>query len=188
VSRIFVKESVFPFLKFPGADILLGPEMKSTGEVMGISLDFGIAFAKAQMASGFRIPTEGTVFISVNDNDKKEMLPLAKDLAEMGFEILATRGTASFLKAAGIKARMVYKVNEGRPNVVDLIKNGKISVVFNTPLGKESHFDDSAIRKSATLHGLMAVTTLTGAAATVSAIRAVRERSMDFLSLQEIHA
>jgi carbamoyl-phosphate synthase large subunit len=188
VTRIFVKESVFPFLKFPGADILLGPEMKSTGEVMGISLDFGIAFAKSQMASGFRIPTEGTVFISVNDFDKGGVLPHARALKAMGFRILATRGTAEFLSREGVATDMVFKVNEGRPNIVDFIKDGKISIVFNTPLGKESFFDDGAIRKSATLHGVLAVTTLTGAAATVRAIQAVRERTMDFLSLQEIHA
>jgi carbamoyl-phosphate synthase large subunit len=188
VTRIFVKESVFPFLKFPGADILLGPEMKSTGEVMGISLDFGIAFAKSQMASGFRIPTEGTVFISVNDHDKRGVLPHARALAGMGFRILATRGTAEFLNREGVAADTVFKVNEGRPNIVDFIKDGKISIVFNTPLGKESFFDDGAIRKSATLHGVLAVTTLTGAAATVRAIEAVRERAMDILSLQEIHA
>jgi hypothetical protein len=180
VTRIFVKESVFPFLKFPGADILLGPEMKSTGEVDGHLRGLRHRLRQGPDGLGVPHPTKGTVFISVNDNDKKEMLPLAKDLAAMGFDILATRGTASFLKAGGIKARMVYKVNEGRPNVVDLIKNGKISVVFNTPLGKESHFDDSAIRKSATLHGLMAVTTLTGAAATVSAIKACA-RALDGL-------
>jgi len=188
VPRIFVKESVFPFLKFPGADILLGPEMKSTGEVMGISEDFGIAFAKSQMASGFRIPTSGTVFVSVNDFDKAGVLPHAKALRDMGFDILATRGTAEYLNARGVEAEMVYKVNEGRPNVVDLIKDKRIAIVFNTPLGKESFFDDGAIRKSATLHGVLVVTTLTATAATVQAIRALRERSLDLLSLQEIHA
>jgi carbamoyl-phosphate synthase large subunit len=188
VSRIFVKESVFPFLKFPGADILLGPEMKSTGEVMGISEDFGIAFAKSQMASGFRIPTTGSVFVSVNDFDKAGVLPHAKALREMGFDILATRGTAEYLNAHGVEAEMVYKVNEGRPNVVDLIKDKRLAIVFNTPLGKESFFDDGAIRKSATLHGVLVVTTLTATAATVQAIRALRERSLDLLSLQEIHA
>ncbi len=125
VSRFFVKESVFPFLKFPGADTLLGPEMKSTGEVMGISKDFGLAFAKSQQASGFEIPTSGTVFVSVNDNDKAGVLPHVRDLAEMGFEILATRGTAAYLEANGVAATMVYKVNEGRPNVVDHIKDGQ---------------------------------------------------------------
>jgi carbamoyl-phosphate synthase large subunit len=187
VSRYFVKESVFPFLKFPGADILLGPEMKSTGEVMGISEDLGIAFAKSQLAAGFKIPVEGTVFISVNDFDKGGMLPHARELSRLGLHILATRGTAELLNREGVPAEMVYKVNEGRPNVVDFIKNGKIAIVFNTPLGKESFFDDGAIRKSATLHGVLCVTTLTGTAATVGAIKALREKAVDYASLQEIH-
>jgi carbamoyl-phosphate synthase large subunit len=188
VSRFFVKESVFPFLKLPGTDIILGPEMKSTGEVMGISEDFGIAFAKAQLASGFQIPTSGTVFISVNNHDKAGVLPHARDLQEMGFQILATRGTAEYLNARGVTAEMVYKVNEGRPNVVDLIKSRKIAIVFNTPLGRESFYDDGAIRKSATMHGVLVVTTLTATAATVHAIHALRERATDLVSLQEIHA
>ncbi len=188
VNRIFVKESVFPFLKFPGADILLGPEMKSTGEVMGISNDFGIAFAKSQQAAGYHIPTSGTVFISVNDFDKPGVLPHAKALSEMGLHIVATRGTAEYLNAHGVSAEMVYKVQEGRPNIVDQIKDGKIRIVFNTPLGRESFYDDSAIRKSATLHNVLVVTTLTATAATVQAIRALRERTSDVLSLQEIHA
>jgi carbamoyl-phosphate synthase large subunit len=188
VKRTFVKESVFPFMKFPGTDILLGPEMKSTGEVMGISRDFGIAFAKAQAAAGFQIPTSGSVFISVNDYDKGGVLPQARSLAEMGFQIFATRGTAEFLNEQGVPAEMVYKVNEGRPNVVDLIKSRKLAIIFNTPLGGESFYDDGAIRKSATQHGVLCVTTLTGAAATVQAIRALREQATDILSLQEIHA
>ena len=188
VKRTFVKESVFPFLKFPGSDILLGPEMKSTGEVMGISRDFGIAFAKAQAAAGFSIPTSGSVFISVNDYDKGGILPQAKALHELGFQILATRGTAEFLNSQGVPTEMVFKVNEGRPNVVDHIKSGRIAIVFNTPLGRESFYDDGAIRKSATLHGVLCVTTLTGAAATVRALQAMKEEGMDVVSLQEIHA
>ena len=188
VKRIFVKESVFPFLKFPGADILLGPEMKSTGEVMGISSDFGIAFAKSQQAAGYRIPTSGTVFVSVNDFDKPGVLPHARELHEMGFEILATRGTAAYLTEHGVPAETVNKVNEGRPNVVDFIKDGRIEIVFNTPLGGESFYDDSAIRKSAVLHNVLVVTTLTATAATVQAIRALRERVTDVASLQEIHS
>jgi carbamoyl-phosphate synthase large subunit len=188
VHRTFVKESVFPFLKFPGTDILLGPEMKSTGEVMGISEDFGIAFAKATEAAGFSIPSAGTVFVSVNDFDKGGVLPHARALHEMGFRILASRGTAEFLRAQGVPAETVYKVNEGRPNVVDHIKSGRIGIVFNTPLGRESFYDDGAIRKSATLHGVLCVTTLTATAAMVRAIRARRERALDIVSLQEIHA
>jgi carbamoyl-phosphate synthase large subunit len=188
VSRTFVKESVFPFLKFPGTDILLGPEMKSTGEVMGISQDFGIAFAKATEAAGFSMPGGGSVFVSVNDHDKGGVLPHARRLHELGFQILATRGTAEFLNAQGVPAEMVYKVNEGRPNVVDHIKSGRIRIVFNTPLGGESFYDDGAIRKSATQQGVLVVTTLTATAATVRAIGALRERALDVISLQEIHA
>ena len=187
VKRIFVKESVFPFLKFQGADILLGPEMKSTGEVMGISSDFGIAFAKSQQAAGYRIPTSGTVFVSVNDFDKPGVLPHARALHEMGIHILATRGTAEYLRENDVPAETVHKVNEGRPNVVDLIKDGRIEVVFNTPLGGESFYDDSAIRKSAVLHNVLVVTTLTATAATVQAMRALKDRATDVMSLQEIH-
>jgi carbamoyl-phosphate synthase large subunit len=187
VNRIFVKESVFPFLKFPGADILLGPEMKSTGEVMGISSDFGIAFAKSQQAAGYTIPTSGTVFVSVNDFDKPGVLPHARELHSMGFHILATRGTAEYLRDHGVPAETVNKVNEGRPNVVDLIKDGRILIVFNTPLGGESFYDDGAIRKNAVLHNVLVVTTLTATAATVQAIHALRERATDVASLQEIH-
>ena len=188
VNRFFVKESVFPFLKLTGSDILLGPEMKSTGEVMGISQDFGIAFAKSQAAAGFTIPTAGTVFISVNEHDKPGVLPHARELDALGIRILATRGTAVYLNAHGVPAEMVLKVNEGRPNCVDLIKSREIDIIFNTPLGRESFYDDGAIRKSATAHGVLVVTTLTAAAATVQAIRALREKSLDMVSLQEIHA
>jgi carbamoyl-phosphate synthase large subunit len=187
-GHIAVKEAVFPFIKFPGVDAVLGPEMKSTGEVMGVSADFGLAFAKAQSAAGFDIPTRGSVFISVNDNDKPGVLPQARALHEMGFRILATRGTAEYLCREGVPAEMVYKVQEGRPNVVDLIRSDQIDIVFNTPLGGESFYDDGAIRKSATLHGVLVVTTLTAAAATVQAIQALRERELDVTSLQEIHA
>ncbi len=188
VRRTFMKESVFPFLKFPGTDTLLGPEMKSTGEVMGVSDDFGMAFAKAQAAAGHRVPTHGAVFISVNDNDKPGVLPEARALYEMGFRILASRGTAQYLSAHGVPAETIFKVNEGRPNVVDLIKSRKLDIIFNTPLGRESRYDDGAIRKSATQHGVLCVTTLTAAAATVQAIRALRERALEVVSLQEIHA
>ncbi|TMQ59561.1 MAG: carbamoyl-phosphate synthase large subunit [Candidatus Eisenbacteria bacterium] len=187
VSRFFIKTPVFPFLKFPGSDILLGPEMKSTGEVMGISDDFGIAFAKAQAAAGNSIPTEGTAFISVNDYDKGGVLPHARSLHEIGFRILATRGTAEFLNAQGVPAQAVFKVNEGRPNVVDRIKSREIHLIINTPLGRESFYDDGAIRTNAILHGVLCVTTLTAAAATVQAIRALRKHAVTVSTLQEIH-
>jgi carbamoyl-phosphate synthase large subunit len=188
VDRFFVKASVFPFLKFPGSDVLLGPEMKSTGEVMGISKNLGVAFAKALAATGFHIPTSGTAFVSVNDHDKGGVLPHARALSEMGFRIVATRGTAEFLNRQGVPAEEVYKVNEGRPNVVDRIKSREIDLILNTPLGEESFYDDGAIRKNAILYGVLCLTTLTAAAATVQAIRSLRERPLEVISLQEIHA
>ncbi len=188
VDRFFIKMSVFPFLKFPGSDILLGPEMKSTGEVMGISEHFGIAFAKALTAAGAEIPTSGTAFVSVNDHDKEEVLPIARALHEMGFTIVATRGTAAFLSARDVPTEMIYKVNEGRPHVVDRIRSRGIDLIINTPLGEASFYDDGAIRKNAILNGVLCLTTLTAAAATVEAIRALRERTtIEVTSLQEIH-
>jgi carbamoyl-phosphate synthase large subunit len=190
VDRFFIKAPVFPFLKFPGADILLGPEMKSTGEVMGISKRFGTAFAKALAAAGSEIPTSGTAFVSVNDHDKDAVLPIARALHEMGFSLLATRGTAAFLEERGVPCEMIFKVNEGRPHVVDRIKSRGIDLVINTPLGEVSFYDDGAIRKNAILYGVLCLTTITAAAATVEAIRALRERavSAEVVSLQELHA
>jgi len=189
VDRFFIKAPVFPFLKFPGADILLGPEMKSTGEVMGISENFGIAFAKAMSAAGSEIPTSGTAFVSVNDHDKEPVLPIAAALHEMGFALIATRGTAAFLEGRGVPCEMIYKVNEGRPHVVDRIKSRAIDLIVNTPLGEASFYDDGAIRKNAILYGVLCLTTITAAAATVEAIRALRERgASEVVSLQEIHA
>src|SRR5262249_40903285 len=158
------------------------------GEVMGISDHFGIAFAKAIEATGLRIPTSGTAFISVNDQDKGPVMPHARALHEMGFKIIATRGTAELLNREGVPAEMIYKVNEGRPHVVDRIKSRDIDLILNTPLGKESFYDDGAIRKNALLYGVLCLTTLTAAAATVQAIQALRERPLEVTSLQEIHA
>ncbi|HEU4334251.1 MAG TPA: carbamoyl-phosphate synthase large subunit [Candidatus Eisenbacteria bacterium] len=186
VDRYFVKAPVFPFLKFPGADILLGPEMKSTGEVMGISHTLGAAFAKAIAGAGSKLPREGTVFVSVNDRDKPGMLPHARALHAMGFSLVATRGTAAFLNANGVPSEEIFKVNEGRPNVVDRIKSHGIDLILNTPLGEESFYDDGAIRKTATLYGVLCLTTLTASEATVEAIRALRDRPLDVIALQEI--
>jgi len=188
VSRIFVKESVLPFRRFPGADILLGPEMRSTGEVMGIATDFGLAFAKAQAAAGFPIPTQGRAFISVHDQDKPGVLPVARVLAEAGFEILATQGTAAFLAKNGVETELVFKVNEGRPHCVDRLRSGDIAIVINTPLGGESFYDEAAIRQCATQHGVPVITTLTAAAATVKGVQALREHAHEVVCLQEIHA
>ncbi len=183
----FVKESVFPFAKFPKEDPVLGPEMRSTGEVIGVGPDFGTAFAKAQMGVGIPLPREGTAFISVNDSDKFNVIPIAAGLSELGFKIIATRGTAVALRSAGIECQDVYKVLEGRPNVVDLMKNGEIHLILNTPLGGESYFDEKTMRRTATQRQIPLVTTLSGGHATVAAIRALRQGSLEVRSLQEIY-
>jgi len=185
---VFVKGVVFPFVRFPGEDPVLGPEMKSTGEVMGISRRFGYAFAKAHMACGLSLPISGRIFISVNDNDKEEVVPIAAGLAELGFRLVATSGTARRLERAGLPVEVVFKVNEGRPNVVDRILNGDIALVLNTPLGRESHFDEVAIRRTATAHGVPCITTLSGGAAAVEGIRALQQEDLEVSSLQEFHA
>ena len=187
VDRFFVKVPVFPFLKFPSADILLGPEMKSTGEVMGISKSVGVAFAKGLAGAGSKLPSAGTAFVSVNDRDKSGVLPHARALAAMGFQLVATKGTAAFLNLYGVTAEPIFKVNEGRPHIVDRIKSHGIDLIVNTPLGEASFYDDGAIRKTATLYGVLCLTTLTAAAATVEAIRALRDRPLEVVSLQEIH-
>jgi carbamoyl-phosphate synthase large subunit len=184
---IFVKGVVFPFVRFPGEDPILGPEMKSTGEVMGISPSFGHAFAKAQMACGLSLPVSGRAFISVNDYDKDAVVPIARGLAELGFRILATSGTAEKLVREGLVVETVFKVNEGRPNVVDRILNGDIELILNTPLGRESHFDEEAIRRTATFHGVPCITTLSGGAAAVEGIRALRQGRLEVASLQSYH-
>jgi carbamoyl-phosphate synthase large subunit len=188
VNGVFVKSPVFPFVRFPGVDTILGPEMKSTGEVMGGAATFGEAFAKAQMAVGQELPTKGTVFVSVNNADKPNVLPVARDLVSIGFAIVATRGTAAYLRAHGVEAATVYKVNEGRPNVADQVVNGAIQMIINTPLGRASFFDDRTVRRAAMLHGVPCITTLTGAAAAVSGIRALCEHELTVRSLQDYHA
>jgi carbamoyl-phosphate synthase large subunit len=188
VSGFFIKGPVFPFVKFPGVDPLLGPEMRSTGEVMGMADGFGAAFAKAQMGAGARLPLEGTAFLSVNDSDKKNAVRIAKRLHELGFKIVATRGTASVLEHAGVPAERVFKVNEGRPNVVDLIKSDEIDLIVNTPLGRSSFYDERSIRRAAMQYSVVTFTTLTGANAAVSAIAALRQEKLSVISLQEHHA
>ncbi|HVA00873.1 MAG TPA: carbamoyl-phosphate synthase large subunit, partial [Terriglobia bacterium] len=187
VRYYYVKSPVFPFQKFPGADSVLGPEMKSTGEVMGVAERFGLAFHKAQLAAGQRIPLQGRVFISVTNQDKQEVVPLARELAALGFQLLATKGTAAAIRAARLKVERVYKVNEGRPNVVDHIKNGSIDLIINTPLGRTSRFDEKAIRSAAIQHGVTCITTLSAATAAVNGIRAQRDRGISVASLQELH-
>jgi carbamoyl-phosphate synthase large subunit len=182
-----VKSPVFPFNKFRGVDTILGPEMRSTGEVMGISTSYGQAFAKAQLAAGQKLPNSGTVFISVNDRDKKQIAPLGKELVELGFKLVATRGTASAFHAANVPCEEVFKVNEGRPNIVDLIKTGKVQLVFNTPLGRESFYDEKSIRRAAIRYNIPCITTLSAAEAAVRGIHALIEMKREVACLQDLH-
>ena len=184
-QHISVKEAVFPFNRFPDVDILLGPEMKSTGEVMGIDQSFGLAFAKSQMAVGFKMPTQGTVFISVNDHHKDKIVSVAKTFQQMGFKILATKGTALYLLEHGIGAGVVLKLSEGRPNIVDYIKNGDIQIVINTSIGRKSSQDAYHIRHGALVYNILYTTTIAGARALAEATAAMKERDWQVCSLQE---
>ncbi len=183
-----VKESVFPFSKFPGQDILLGPEMRSTGEVMGIGRDWGMAYAKSQMAAQPALPTAGKVFLSVRDSDKAQVAKIGKDLAALGFELCATDGTAALLEKEGLPVQRLFKVQEGRPNVLDLIKNGEIQLVINTPAGKTPRADEVKIRTAAVLRRISIMTTLASAKAAVMGIKTLRERGLKVHSLQEFQA
>jgi carbamoyl-phosphate synthase large subunit len=186
VRHIAVKEAVFPFAKFPKTPVFLGPEMRSTGEVMGISGNFGESIAKSQMAAGNALPTEGKVFFSVNDNDKTEMTAnIARDLIGLGFSIVATEGTANFFRSQGIPCERVYKVFEGRPNSVDFIKNGKIQLVINTPLGENSRYDEYAIGWAALEQKSAYITTLSAAATAVKAIEKQKAGGLSVKSVQE---
>jgi carbamoyl-phosphate synthase large subunit len=175
-------------VRFPGVDTILGPEMKSTGEVMGGADNFGAAFGKAMMGAAQKLPEKGCVFISVNNGDKPTVLPIARDLSDLGFTLAATRGTAAFLRAHGLEVEIMYKVNEGRPNVADHLVNRAIDMVINTPLGRESFFDDRAVRRAATMTQVPCITTLTGASAAVSAIKALRQQTLSVRSLQDYYA
>jgi len=182
-----VKSPVFPFNKFRGVDTILGPEMRSTGEVMGISTDYGQAFAKAQLAAGQKLPSKGTVFISVNDRDKRAIGRLGKELVSLGFKLVATRGTSAALHAGGVPCDEVFKVNEGRPNIVDLIKTGKINLVINTPLGRESFYDEKSIRRASIRYNIPCITTLSAAEAAVRGIRSLVELQREVACLQDLH-
>ncbi|MFQ5736137.1 MAG: carbamoyl-phosphate synthase large subunit [Thermodesulfobacteriota bacterium] len=186
-TYVSVKEAVFPFLKFPGVDTLLGPEMKSTGEVMGIWSDFGGAFAKAQIAAGNRLPLKGTVFISIRDEDKPPVLPVAQELASMGFDLIATGGTARFLREHGVEAQSIYKVAEGRPHIVDRIKSRAVDMVINTSFGARSVADSYSIRRSSIDLGLPYFTTVAGAKAAAHGIKAMLKGGLDVRPLQEYH-
>ncbi|GAC1617925.1 MAG: carbamoyl-phosphate synthase large subunit [Candidatus Acidiferrum sp.] len=182
-----VKSPVFPFNKFKGVDTILGPEMRSTGEVMGVSNSYGQAFAKAQLAAGQRLPRAGTVFISVNDRDKKHVAQLGKELVTLGFKLQATRGTAQALQDADVPCEEVFKVNEGRPNIVDLIKTGSVDLVINTPLGRESFYDEKSIRRAAIRYNIPCITTLAAAHAASLGIRALLEQNVEVAALQDLH-
>ena len=187
-SHYYVKSPVFPWGKFPGVDTVLGPEMKSTGEVMGVADNFGEAFAKAQIAAGQVLPLSGTIFMSVNDHDKEAVVSLARTFVEMGFHLVATHGTAEVLEAAGMQPERVYKVKEGRPNVVDLIKGDRIQLIVNTPRGQETFFDEKAIRRAAVLARIPTITTLAAARAAAEGISALQRGTLSVFALQELHA
>jgi carbamoyl-phosphate synthase large subunit len=187
VTQDFVKSPVFPFNKFPGVDPVLGPEMRSTGEVMGVGVNFGEAFLKAQISAGSPLPDKGTVFISVNDRHKTEAVDVARRFVQLGFALVATRGTASVLRAAGIASKTVFKVNEGRPNAVDLLKGGSIQLAIYTTTGAPGFADEKAIRRAAVQYRVPCITTMSGARAAVDAVAARKRDPIRVWSLQEIH-
>ena len=183
-----VKEAVFPFIRFPGIDIALGPEMKSTGEVMGIDEDFGIAYAKSQMASQPALPLKGNLFLSVKDSDKAEALKMAPEFVRLGFTLYATSGTAAALENLGLPVKKLFKISEGRPNVLDMIKNGEIHFIINTPSGKSPKQDEVKIRSAAVAARLAIMTTLSAARASVLAICSLQTKEWIVKPLQEYHA
>ncbi len=183
--HIAIKEAVLPFEKFPGTDVILGPEMRSTGEVMGIDTDFGKAFAKAELAAGQRLPLSGTVFVSTNDRDKLGVVPVVKDLFELGFHIVATEGTRKVLKEHGLDVELVLKLHEGRPHVLDWIKNQKIQLIINTPSGEDAFADGRLIRRTALGYKIPIITTIAGGKATAAAIRSLQSQPMDVKALQD---
>jgi carbamoyl-phosphate synthase large subunit len=189
VPRHFsVKQPVFPFARFMGSDIILGPEMRSTGEVMGIASEFGVAFAKAMDAAGVALPDEGKVFLSVRDSDKRGVAFLGRKLVDLGLKIIATGGTYEALRRAGIETERIDKLGEGRPDVLDAIKNDEIDLIINTPVGKGAHTDEGRIRREAIAKNVPVITTISGAAAAVNGIAAMRRRGVSVRSLQEYHA
>jgi len=189
VPQVFVKSPVFPFKKFAGVDPILGPEMHSTGEVMGIGTTFGEAYGKAMEGAGLTLPLKGKAFISVTDADKGQAVVRARRLNKLGFDLVATYGTATRLLEVGLECESVFKVNEGRPIIADLIRQGDVALIINTPLGKSSHYDEKAIRKAALQFNVPCVTTITGAEALVEAITTKQtQKGISVRSLQEIHA
>jgi carbamoyl-phosphate synthase large subunit len=186
-KHIAVKEVVLPFAKFPGTDMILGPEMRSTGEAMGIDADFGRAFAKAQLAAGQNLPLSGTVFVSMSDRDKVAAVPVVKDLVELGFKVVATEGTRKVLQENGLEVELVLKLHEGRPHVLDWIKNQNIQLVLNTPSGEEAQADGRLIRRATLTYKIPIITTLAGAKATAAAIRALQSQPLDVKAIQDYY-
>ena len=186
-AHVSVKEAVLPFDRFPAVDTLLGPEMKSTGEVMGIGTDFGSAYGKAQLGAGQRLPLEGTVFISVMDLDKPAVLPVAREFQRLGFAIVSTSGTCAYLRDQGIEAQRVNKLEQGRPHVEDAIKNGQVHLVINTGSGDAPSKDGYVIRRAALKYGIPYVTTVAGALAVSKAIAAFKTRTLEVKCIQEYH-
>jgi carbamoyl-phosphate synthase large subunit len=187
-DHFYVKSPVFPWNKFPGVDTVLGPEMKSTGEVMGVADNFGEAFAKAQLAAGQKLPTQGMVFISVTDHDKPHVADVARKFVDMGFKVVATAGTADIIEAASMSVERVYKVKEGRPNVVDLIKGERIQLIVNTPQGPDPFFDEKAIRRAAVMARIPTITTISAARAAAEGIAALQRGEVNVMALQQLHA
>ena len=186
--HIAVKEAVFPFARFPGVDPVLSPEMKSTGEVMGIADDFATAFLKSQLGGGVHLPEGGTLFVSVKDSDKSAIAPPVRALIDMGFKVLATGGTADYLQTQGLEVAHVNKVAQGRPHIVDRIKDGEVDLIFNTTEGWQSHKDSASIRASALMAKVPYFTTAASSAAVVRAIGTLREHSLEVRSLQDYYS
>ncbi len=184
-SHVSVKEAVFPFVKFAGVDIVLGPEMKSTGEVMGISERFSIAFAKSQVAAGTVLPSSGRIFISVADRDKQHVVGLARRLEQLAYDLIATRGTAQCLEEAGIRVQRIKKIQEGHPNLIDTMRDGQLQLVLNTPSGKGARTDEGHIRAAAVSMGIPCITTLQAADAAVKAMEAMREGEITVQTIQD---
>ncbi len=188
IDHIAVKEAVFPFARFPGVDTVLGPEMRSTGEVMGLDNDYAVAFAKSQLGSGTALPRKGTVFVSVKDTDKDRILPSLKTLSELGFKLIATSGTLRYLKEQGLPAEKINKVLEGRPHIVDAITNGEVQLVFNTTEGAQALADSRSLRRAALLHKVPYYTTLSGAVAAAQGIKAYLAGDLEVRALQHYFA
>jgi len=185
--HVSVKEAVLPFAKFPGTDTLLGPEMRSTGEVMGIDTDFGKAFAKAQLGAGQLMPLSGTVLVSMRDRDKLAVVPVVKEFLELGFQVVATHGTRKVLREQGLEVDLVLKLHEGRPNLLDSIKNDKIQIIITTPSGEESRADGIFIRRTALTYKIPIITTIAGAKATAAGIRSLKSHTMDIKAIQDYY-